>query len=295
MEPLPELRTAALDDGPIRYRRWDGPADTTFVLVHGLGGSHLNWIQVAPSLAGSGSVLALDLPGFGLTPLQGRSSRVMDLRRSLAAFVATEAGGPVILAGNSMGGVLGVLQAAIDPGSLRGLILSGSAFPWAGVGLPSPLVMAGFAIGEVPRLGESAVRLRYRRLRPGQVVRLGFRLVAAHPERIPSEVVTLHEELVASQAERDDVPIAFVDASRSLMRLARRRDVARRALEAVACPTLVLHGRRDRFVPARFAEAELRRHPDWRGRIFPEVGHVPQMEAPGRWVAEVADWLSDRR
>ena len=36
--------------GPVRYRSWDGPEDTTFVLLHGLGGTHLNWVRVAPGL-----------------------------------------------------------------------------------------------------------------------------------------------------------------------------------------------------------------------------------------------------
>jgi pimeloyl-ACP methyl ester carboxylesterase len=66
--------------------------------------------------------------------------------------------------------------------------------------------------------------------------------------------------------------------------------VARRALDNIRCPVLVLHGRRDRFVPASFAEAELRLHASWRGRFFPDVGHIAQMESPGRWMSEVADW-----
>ena len=78
-----------------------------------------------------------------------------------------------------------------------------------------------------------------------------------------------------------------------MLRLGKRPDVAARALDAVRCPVLVLHGRRDRLVPAAFAEAVLRSHPTWRGRIFPDVGHAPQMEAPGRWLAEVADWYAE--
>jgi pimeloyl-ACP methyl ester carboxylesterase len=69
--------------------------------------------------------------------------------------------------------------------------------------------------------------------------------------------------------------------------------MAARALDAVRCPVLVLHGRRDRLVPVAFAEAALRNHPTWRGRIFPDLGHVPQIEAPDRWVAEVAAWFAE--
>ena len=99
---LPEL--AAIDiDGPVRYRAWDGPRETTFVLVHGLGGSNLNWVQVAPGLSGLGRVLALDLPGFGSTPRAGRGSGLMDERRILSGFIRELCTGHVVLCGNSMG------------------------------------------------------------------------------------------------------------------------------------------------------------------------------------------------
>ena len=78
-----------------------------------------------------------------------------------------------------------------------------------------------------------------------------------------------------------------------MLRLGRRPEMARRALDNITCPVLLLHGRRDRLVPVAFAEAELARHPEWRGRFFRDLGHIPQMEAPGRWLAEVADWFAD--
>ena len=86
---------------------------------------------------------------------------------------------------------------------------------------------------------------------------------------------------------------AFLDAWRSMRRLGKRPDIAKRAMDAIACPVLVMHGRRDRLVPVAFAEAALGTHPAWRGRIFPDLGHLPQMEAPGRWLAEVADWYAE--
>jgi pimeloyl-ACP methyl ester carboxylesterase len=99
-------------------------------------------------------------------------------------------------------------------------------------------------------------------------------------------------DLTRERKDNPDVAEAFLQAARSMMRLGRRPSVSRRALENVRCPVLLLHGRRDRLVPAAFAEAELTRHPDWRGRFFPDLGHIPQMEAPGRWLSEVADWFS---
>ncbi|MGH2539401.1 MAG: alpha/beta fold hydrolase [Actinomycetota bacterium] len=289
MPDLPELRTIDVD-GPVAFRRWEGPGDTTFVLVHGLGGSHANWTQVAPGLAGLGRVLALDLPGFGSSPRQGRGSGLMDERRVLSRFMAELATGRVIVAGNSMGGVIGVLQAAVEPVSTAGLILTDSPFPSVRGAFPHPAVIAGFAAYDAPGLGPLVLEARMRGLDAERAVRIGFRLLTADPSSIPDEIVRLTVDQVRSRGLDPDAQAAFHDAWRSLRRLGRRPDVARRALDGVRCPVLVLHGRRDRLVPAAYAEAVLTEHPAWRGRIFPDLGHVPQMEAPGRWLTEVADW-----
>src|SRR5437899_6077868 len=128
IEP-PPMQTVDLG-GPIVYRTWDGPPGTPFVLVHGLGGSHLNWLQVGSGLSGLGRVLALDLPGFGRSPAAGRGTRVMDLRRSLARFIDEAASGQVIVIGNSMGGLIASVHAAAEPERVAGVVHSASAFPW---------------------------------------------------------------------------------------------------------------------------------------------------------------------
>jgi pimeloyl-ACP methyl ester carboxylesterase len=289
---LPELRSIDID-GPITYREWDGPADTTFVCVHGLGASHLSWVQVAPELAGLGRVVAFDLPGFGRSTLAGRKAGLMDLRKALSRFVAEMASGRVVLSGNSMGGALSILQAAVEPTTVAGMVLTDPVMPWARGGLPHPAVIAAFTLYDVPRVGEAVMEARLRRMDPERSVRLGLSIIAADARSIPEDVVRLHVELHRDRSKDPDAVRAFLEATRSMLRLGRRPGVARRALDAVRCPVLLVHGRRDRFVPAAFAEAELARHPAWRGRFFPDLGHAPQMEAPGRWLAEVADWYAE--
>ena len=289
---LPDLATIDLD-GPVRYRAWDGPSDATFVLVHGLGGSHLNWLQVAPGLSGLGRVLALDLPGFGWSPRAGRGSGLMDERRVLSRFIAELSSGRVVLCGNSMGGGIAILQAAVEPDSVAGIVLTSSVFPWSRGGLPHPMVLWAFAMYDAPGLGDRFARVRMRGVDAERSVRFGYRMVAADPRSIPEEIARLNVELVRERRDDADAPDAFVEAARSMLRLGKRPDIAARALDGVRCPVLVLHGRRDRFVPVAFAEAALARHPTWRGRIFPDLGHAPQMEAPGRWLSEVADWYAE--
>ena len=289
---LPEIQTVDLE-GPIAYRAWDGPSDTAFVLVHGLGASHLSWIQVGEGLSGWGRVIAVDLPGFGASPLAGRGAGLMDQRRALSALIGWIDAPRIVLCGNSMGGAISILQAAVEPATVAGIVLTNSVFPWRFKAVPHPLVLAAFGIYATPRLGEAVVAWRVREMDPEQMVRLSLQVLAADPRSIPDEVVRLLVDLARERRDDPDVTRSFIEATRSMLRLGRRPQIARRALDNVSCPVLLLHGRRDRLVPAAFAEAELARHPGWRGRFFRDLGHIPQMEAPGRWLAEVADWSAD--
>jgi pimeloyl-ACP methyl ester carboxylesterase len=289
---LPELRRVDLD-GPVAYREWAGPSETTFVLVHGLGASHLSWVQIGESLSGLGRVLALDLPGFGWSPSEGRGAGLMDQRRTVSRFIERLGGGRVVLGGNSVGGALSILQAAVEPSSVAGIVLTNSVFPWRFGAVPHPLILVSFGVYATPGLGERAVSWRLRQMDPEQMVRLSLRVLTADPRSIPEDVVQLLVELTRERRDDPDAARSFLDAARSMLRLGRLPSVSRRALDNVVCPVLLLHGRRDRLVPVAFAEAELAKHPAWRARFFGDLGHIPQMEAPGRWLAEVADWFSD--
>jgi pimeloyl-ACP methyl ester carboxylesterase len=288
---LPPLETVDVD-GPMAFRRWEGPAGTTFVLLHGLGGSHLSWIQVAPGLAGLGTVLAPDLPGFGRSPRAGRPTRMMDSRRWLSRFLDETVAGPVVLAGNSMGGGIALLEAALEPDRVRGAILTSSIYPFTRDGWPHPLVLASFAAYDVPTLGEAVIKTRRAAVDPETFVRLGLRMLTVDPSAIPDDVIALNAELVADLRAEPEAPVAFLDAARSINAYVRTPGVGHRAMSHVRCPVLVIHGRRDRFVPVAYAQAALGAYPRWRGRLLGGVGHVPQMEVPGRWLGEVADWFA---
>lgn len=292
MVDLPPLRTIDLD-GPVAYREWDGPAERTFVLVHGLGASHLVWVQVGPALSGLGRVIAFDMPGFGASPLAQRGAGLMDQRRTLARVIRELASGTVVVGANSMGGATSILQAAVEPDSIDGIVLTNSVFPWRLRAAPHPLVLVAFGLYWAPGLGERFATWRLRELDAERIVRISLSVLAADPSSVPEEVVRLLIDLTERRKDDPDVAPAFLGAARSMLRLGRRPSVSRRALEHVTCPVLLLHGRRDRLVPVAYAEAELARHPTWRGRFFADLGHIPQMEAPGRWLVHVADWSAE--
>jgi pimeloyl-ACP methyl ester carboxylesterase len=281
--------------GPVHHVAWDGPPTRTFVLVHGLGGSVLSWLSVGARLAERGRVLALDLPGFGRTPRAGRRSRLSDNRALLSRFLeATVGPGRVVLCGNSMGGAIAMLEAGLEPGRVEGVVLSDSVFPWVWGAYPSPLVMAAFGVYQLPRVGEWLSRRRLGALEAERAVRLGLRIIAADASRIDPEVVAAHVRQLVELEATQDAPVAFLEAARSLMGLGRRPAVARRILDGVRCPVLVIHGREDRLVPHRFAEIAVRGRRTWDLVTLEGVGHVPQMESADRWLAAVERWLAER-
>lgn len=290
---LPASRFVDLE-GPVHYVEWDGPADRTFVLVHGLGGSHLNWIRVAPPLSRHGRVVVPDLPGFGRTPLGQRQAAMHVGRRLLGDFIRKVATGQVVLGGNSMGGGYAMLQAAFEPESVAGLILTGSVFPWVPAGMPSPLVVGGFAIYRTPWLGERVVATRFRRLDPEKVVRWGFKITTTDPCAIPAEVISAHVDLVRERQHDATAAPAFLEAARSILWLGARPSLTTRVIDAIDAPVLVIHGSRDRLVPLAYALSVLERRPRWDHVILPGIGHVPQLEAPDRWLEGVERWLDER-
>ena len=65
-------------------------------------------------------------------------------------------------------------------------------------------------------------------------------------------------------------------------------------MRSVRTPALVMHGAGDQLIPVASAREAAALHDDWKLVVFEDLGHIPQMEAPARWLAEMDIWL-DRR
>jgi pimeloyl-ACP methyl ester carboxylesterase len=279
--------------GAVHYVDFGGPEDgPTIVLVHGLGGSHLNWDLFAPLLRDHARVLALDLPGFGRSEPGDRRTAVQDNVRVLDRFLTEVAGTPAVLVGNSMGGMISILQAAASPLSVDGLVLLDAAVPGPRRAL-DPLVAATFAVYAVPLLGERFLALRRQRSTPRRQVRDMLRLCGVDPDALPPSVI---DRSLALIEQRQDVPAmdrAFLAATRSLVRLLVDPRGYRAAMAAIDVPVLMVQGDRDRLVPVAAARDVAARHPGWRYLELPGVGHVPQLQVPDELAKAVRAWLDE--
>ena len=277
--------------GPVHYVDFGGPDDgPTVVLVHGLGGSHLNWDLLAPLLRPYARVLALDLPGFGLSEPGERRTRVQDNVRVLDRFLTEVAGTPAVLVGNSMGGMISILQTAAAPSSVSGLVLLDAAVPGPRRAL-DPLVAAMFAAYSIPMVGERVMSFRRKRSTPLRTVREMLRLCGVDPDALPADVIDRSVQLLRRRQDVVGIDKAFLTAARSLVRLLADPRSYRRAMAAVDVPVLMVQGDADRLVPVAAARDVAGRHPGWRYLELAGVGHVPQLQVPDRLAKEILGWL----
>jgi pimeloyl-ACP methyl ester carboxylesterase len=285
-----DSRTIDLD-GPVHYVDFGGPeGGRTIVLVHGLGGSHLNWDLLAPLLREHARVLALDLPGFGRSEPGGRRASVQANVEVIGRFLTEVAGTPAVLMGNSMGGMISILAAARQPESVSGLVLLDAAVPGPR-GKPDPLVAASFALYAIPMVGERVLRMRRQRQTALRRVRDLLQLCGVDPDSLPSEVIDRSVTLLEERRDVDGMDRAFLAAARSLLRLLADPRSYRAAMSAVTAPVLMIQGDQDRLVPVTAARDVAARNPGWRYVELAGVGHVPQMQVPERVAGEVLGWL----
>ena len=285
-----ESRTVDLD-GSVHYVDFGGPAEgPVMVLVHGLGGSHLNWDLFGPLVREHARVFAVDLPGFGRSEPGGRTASVAANVAVLHRFLTEVVGEPAVLVGNSMGGMISILEAGEHPDAVRGLVLLDPAVPGPRRAL-DPLVAVTFALYALPFVGERFLWLRRRRASAVSRVREMLALCGVDPDQVPRGVIDRSVTLLEEREDVDGMDRAFLAAARSLLRLLADPRRYRSAMTSIGAPVLLVHGDRDRLVPVAAARDIARRHPAWRYTEMAGVGHIPQLQEPDRLAGEVLDWM----
>ncbi|MGY1706188.1 alpha/beta fold hydrolase [Geodermatophilus sp. SYSU D00697] len=287
--------TVPLGGDRVRLLHLGGPPDAPVVLcVHGLGASALTFGLVGPLLAaGQHRVLAVDLLGHGAS--SAGADAAAGNRRLIGRVVETVVGAPVVLVGQSMGGVLAIQHAAGAPETVRRLVLVGPPVPRP-TRLPvDPVLAARRAFLRLPPV-ERAVAAKLRRMTPEAAVGAQIRQATPHADRIPAEVVAVMVAETRERAAQPDAAAAqraqwraITDTMAVLMRPRRFRAT----VDAVAAPTLYLQGEDDPLAPAASARALAATRPDWQVQVLPGVGHVPHVEDPRGTADRVLRWLAE--
>jgi pimeloyl-ACP methyl ester carboxylesterase len=268
------LRSAEIGGTPVNYvEMGEGPP---IVFVHGLSGCWQNWLEQIPHFARTNRVLALDLPGFGRSPMPPWEISIPEYGRLLDDFCRQFNVHSSTLVGNSMGGFVAAEASIAQPDWVEKLVLVSAAGITHARMRKEPAEMAArMAAAMAPlafRFQEGS--LRRARLRWG-----AFRGVFHAPHR-------MRPELLWEQYHGAMGAPAMVDAVRSLVGY----DFTDR-LESVEDPTLIVWGRNDRIVPPRDADGYARHLRNSRVVVFDRCGHCPQLERPQRFNRLLEDFL----
>jgi len=247
------------------------------LLIHGLGGFAESWRYTVAALAPHGTVVALDLPGFG----QSAKPR----RRYGLGFFADALGGllraldveRVRIVGHSLGGGVAMAYALASPSRVERLALVSPIVP--GFPLRPSLV---YRLMALPGLGELIGRLITPSICATALERC---FVVADPVEI--DFLVGHQYGARATA---DGRAAYLGTLRGVRQdFIVRASAYRAALAQLQRPVLVIHGRQDPVVPIAHAQALTQGLPRAEGRWLDGCGHFPQIERAG----PVNEWLGD--
>ena len=253
------------------------------VLVHGRGGAAALFTPILGALAAGRRVLALDLPGWGLSekpPFIGHtaSDAVHLWRDALMSFLDDQGLVQTDLAGHSMGGLTALAVALEAPERVRRLALVDSG----GLGIETPF----------------DIRL-YFRLKPERLNSwLGPRFFTwAHGRddaHLTSEPGPLFDFMYAIESQTAVIPSGG-RAFDKWVNLGGVHFDFRGRLKELEMPVLLLWGDRDRLIPYSTALHAVRQIRTARVVAFTRCGHSPHQERPADFARTLAAWLDGYR
>lgn len=263
-------------EGARLHVRVDGPQDApAVILIHGFGSSLHTWEDWAAALSGQYRVVRFDLPGSGLSPPDptGRydDARAFELLLGLMALLEID---QAALIGNSVGGRIAWSFASEFPNRVSRLVLAA----------PDGFASVGFEYGEAPKVG--AVTHAMRAVLPRFLVKINLDQSYSDPARLEPHVVARYYDLLRAPGTR----LALIHRMEQTI----LTDPLPR-LRALEAPVLLLWGEDDRLIPVSNAQDYLTALPDAQLIVLPQVGHLPQEEAPQDSLVPVEAFLSALR
>ncbi|SMB84424.1 alpha/beta fold hydrolase [Deinococcus hopiensis] len=270
-----------LNVGQVRTRHVTQGNGDPAVLLHGIGRSLEDWSETVPALAAHHRVYVPDLIGFGLTDKPDVPYTLPGLARFVKHYLAAVGETrPVTLIGNSLGGAVAQQFAAMYPEQVRTLVLVSSA----GFGQE---VTVALRLLSIPKLGERMMTPNPRN--SARVVESLF-----HDPKFATPERGAHAQFLAGQPDR----------ARSYLSVARYlggwrgvhagwRATLTQQLAQMKLPTLIVWGAQDQILPATHLGHASTVYPHARTRLFPQTGHLPQIERAEEFNAVVLNFMGE--
>ena len=221
----------------------------TIMLVHGLGTSSSTWTHVLPKLSTTCNVIALDLPGFGLSTVNSGAgfARFHELYDALVEFIRQKSARPILLLGHSLGGWIAAKVAVNHPEMVAHLILVNNAGIFC-----EDTARQGSAF-QVESIGDLRSLLNL----------IWFRYPWYFRPFYPAVLNDLRRRHVAE-----------------FVRSIQAKDFLNDELRKLAVRVSIIWGRRDNLISMKSVEIMERSIPHTTVHLLDKCGHVPQLERP---------------
>ena len=257
------IRLHVKDSGPR-----DAPA---IILLHGFGSSLQTFDAWSDALSGKYRVVRYDLPGFGLTGADPTHDYSDERGVAILAALMDKLGiHRASIAGNSMGGKLAWQFAATHPDRVDHLVLIS----------PDGFASPGFAYGKAPAIPLMLRALPY--TLPTPMLRMSIAPAYADPSHLTPEIVERYSDMMRAPGVRR----AILDRTAQTI-----LHDPEQQLSSIQAPTLLIWGEQDHMIPFGNAADYMRLIPHCTLARLPNLGHVPQEEAPAQSVAILESFL----
>jgi pimeloyl-ACP methyl ester carboxylesterase len=247
------------------------------LLVHGWTGNSFQWRWMLPELARTHRVLALDLPGCGLSDKPPLNYTIAEYLQHIHEFVRELRLGPFVLVGTSFGGFMSTRYCLEFPDDVRALILLNSSgiqarYHWI------------FKLCGLPVLGYLMpyVLLIPRELKYWFKARIYPRL------QVNRQHLDAHRHTTLTLRSWAGLR-ATVKGYTSVT----EQDLVDHRLAEIRCPTLICWGEQDVALPKEMADVFHGKISGSRLRMIPGCGHNIPEDRPKEALGEMTRFLGD--
>ncbi|MDJ0512418.1 MAG: alpha/beta hydrolase [Methyloceanibacter sp.] len=250
------------------------------LLIHGFGSSTFTWRRIAPALATTHRVIAVDLKGFGQSdkPLDEHYS-IFDQAQLIKQLILEKDLKDLTLIGHSYGGGISLMLALDKDPRLEGrisklVLLDTIAYPQN--------IPVAFKMMDMPLMSHLGVRM----VPPEMQARVALRLAYFDDSKIGEDTVETYA-----------APLRTIAGKHAVIQSARQivphglEEISKR-YSTITQPTLIAWCDSDKIVPLDIG-LELRRNmPTSRLEVIEQCGHMPQEEQPEATLRLIQNFLA---
>ncbi len=246
------------------------------VLLHGFSGQVWNWRNWLPHLQADFEVIAMDLPGFGLTGPHPKGIYSTDMSIDFLDKFLTKIGVDTFhLAGNSMGGGIAWQYTLEHPDKVKKLILiDASGYP-----KKSSKTIAGFKVLQYPIFNPLITKIT-----PRSIIKKSLEGTYVDQSFAAEKEVDLYMDMIRRAGNRQ----VLID------RMKTPRTSKTHLIKNIKNPTLIMWGDKDIIIPVDNAYKFEKDIAGSEVIIYENVGHLPMDEVGEQSAADAKRFLKKK-